>query len=907
MLGLGGSRGSAVWFFALLALGANMAVSIYNLNELFENDAQVDRSRLVLAELNLLLSDVKDAETGQRGFLITDDESYLQPYWGALEHIDSRLRRLQTLSADDPQRQASLKKAQALIKEKLQELDSTIVAHREAGRAAARQIVLTNVGKENMDAIRAVMQTMFERENALLVSRSTIARAKYRATMITTIVGGLLTLVMTGMAFVLMRHELAQRRRVEVELLQRERDLRAKANDLAVAQKATADSLAMLDSFLVNAPIGLAFLDADLRFVRINRHLSRADGVAIDAHIGRHPSGLTSFFTPAAIDDLRMAMNSRQAIVDRLVVDTSTPLDVQRTWQAAYFPVLTTDDQVLGVGLIMRDISSRLQNERALRESQARFHSLAESMPQFVFVARSDGFIEYFNQRWYEYTGLNFQQSIGFRWSTPLHPEDKEQAELSWKQAVESGEFFETEYRIRRSDGAYRCFLGRALPQTNEFGRIVNWFGTCTDIDDRKKAENRLRSSLARFRYLAESIPQMVWTSEPDGEIEYFNRRWIDYTGISAENAHDYGWTEAVHPDDWQNAVSRWAESIATCAPYRAEVRVRTIQDGKYNWHLVAAAPIIDNAGHVVQWVGTLTDIDERQRQAQLLEELVRERTVALSQANAALSQEIDVRKKAQENEREAAEELRRSNRELEQFAYVASHDLQEPLRKIQAFSDRLDKKFSGQLGEQGEEYIDRLTGSATRMRNLINDLLSFSRVATRAKPFVSVDLAEVVRDALVDLDERVAQTRATIDVGPLPRIDGDPTQMRQLFQNLIANALKFHKADVAPVVTIRGRAESEPAESPDRPPRDVCRLEIADNGIGFEECFANRIFQMFQRLHGRNEYEGTGIGLAICRKIVERHSGRISAVSAPGQGSTFVVVLPVRQGNPNETNGEAG
>jgi light-regulated signal transduction histidine kinase (bacteriophytochrome) len=332
---------------------------------------------------------------------------------------------------------------------------------------------------------------------------------------------------------------------------------------------------------------------------------------------------------------------------------------------------------------------------------------------------------------------------------------------------------------------------------------------------------------------------------------------------------------------------------------------VHSAQDGKFNWHLVAAAPIVDSAGRVVQWVGTLTDIDERQRQAELLEELVRERTAALYLANKALSDEIEVRKKAEDNERAAAEELRRSNRELEQFAYVASHDLQEPLRKTQAFSDRLLKKFSGQLGDQGQEYIDRITTSATRMRSLINDLLSFSRVATRARPFVGIELAEVVRDTLLDLDERVTQTGATIDVGPLPRIDGDPTQMRQLFQNLIANALKFHKPDVAPIVTIRGRIESEPAESPERAPSDVCWVEITDNGIGFEERFANRIFQIFQRLHGRNEYEGTGIGLAICRKIVERHSGRISATSTPGHGSTFVVVLPVHQGDPEQTNGE--
>jgi len=291
-----------------------------------------------------------------------------------------------------------------------------------------------------------------------------------------------------------------------------------------------------------------------------------------------------------------------------------------------------------------------------------------------------------------------------------------------------------------------------------------------------------------------------------------------------------------------------------------------------------------------------LTDIDDRKRRAQSLEQLVRERTEALSLANAALIEEVEVRKNAEEKEREAAEELRRSNHELEQFAYVASHDLQEPLRKIQAFGDRLHKKFSDQLGEQGGEYIGRITASATRMRTLINDLLSFSRVATRAHPFENIDLPGLLQNVLDDLDERIQQSGGRVDVGPLPRIDGDSLQIHQLLQNLIANALKFHKPEVPPIVTVRGRIETEASELPDRPAHEVCRLEISDNGIGFNEEYSNRIFQIFQRLHGRSEYEGTGIGLAICRKIVERHSGRIMATSSPGQGSTFVVILPVHQ-----------
>jgi light-regulated signal transduction histidine kinase (bacteriophytochrome) len=224
----------------------------------------------------------------------------------------------------------------------------------------------------------------------------------------------------------------------------------------------------------------------------------------------------------------------------------------------------------------------------------------------------------------------------------------------------------------------------------------------------------------------------------------------------------------------------------------------------------------------------------------------------------------------------------------------VASHDLQEPLRKIQAFGDRLYRKFTDHLGEQGQEYLERISTAATRMRKLIDDLLSFSRVASRAHPFEPVDLSEVVRRVLGDLEESLLQSGGSVEVGRLPTIDADPTQMQQLMQNLIGNALKFHRPGVPPVVTIQGEIVTDEGVAGERPPDSVCRLVVADNGIGFDEIYRERIFQIFQRLHGRSEYEGTGIGLAICRKIAERHGGAIGASSEPGQGATFVVTLPV-------------
>ena len=255
------------------------------------------------------------------------------------------------------------------------------------------------------------------------------------------------------------------------------------------------------------------------------------------------------------------------------------------------------------------------------------------------------------------------------------------------------------------------------------------------------------------------------------------------------------------------------------------------------------------------------------------------------------IARDVRERKHAENEMRSFTKQLQQSNRELEDFAHVASHDLQEPLRKIQAFADLLKTKYGESVPPQARDYLDRMQAAAGRMSVLINDLLSFSRVTTKAQPFVPVHLADVAHDVVRDLEVRTHESGGQIVVGELPTIDADPVQMRQLLQNLAANALKFHRPDVPPVVEIAG------AIGPD----DCCRLTVTDNGIGFEEKYADRIFTMFERLHARTKYEGTGIGLAICRKIAQRHGGDIAATSVPGQGSTFTITIPARHQHEGE------
>ncbi|MCZ6624129.1 MAG: GAF domain-containing protein [Deltaproteobacteria bacterium] len=264
----------------------------------------------------------------------------------------------------------------------------------------------------------------------------------------------------------------------------------------------------------------------------------------------------------------------------------------------------------------------------------------------------------------------------------------------------------------------------------------------------------------------------------------------------------------------------------------------------------------------------------------------------------AELEKDIIKRKRAEEELKTLATKLEQSNRELQDFASVASHDLQEPLRKILAFGDRLKTKCSDALSDEGRNYLERMQNAAGRMQTLINDVLMFSRVTTKARPFVPVDLADVTREVLSDLEVRILQTGGSVELGSLPTIDADPTQMRQLLQNLIGNALKFHRQEVAPVIKIQGQFLNGQGRTSagSSPAKELCQITVEDNGIGFDEKYLDRIFSVFQRLHGRSEYEGSGIGLAVCRKIVERHGGNITAISTRGQGSTFIVKLPVKK-----------
>jgi PAS domain S-box-containing protein len=339
----------------------------------------------------------------------------------------------------------------------------------------------------------------------------------------------------------------------------------------------------------------------------------------------------------------------------------------------------------------------------------------------------------------------------------------------------------------------------------------------------------------------------MLCTAGFDGYFKRVNAAFERTLGYTPEEMMARPFLEFVHPDDQEATIGEMGELSAGITTLNFQNRYRR-KDGSYCWLEWTAQPVVEQA-------------------------LIY-----------AVARDISQRKETEEQLRQFAADLERSNQELEQFAYVASHDMQEPLRKIQAFGDRLKSRAGDHLDEQSRDYLERMQNAASRMQTLMQDLLAYSRVTSRAAPFAPVDLNVVVRDVLDDIETQIERTKGRVEVGDLPTLDADAGQMRQLFQNLISNALKFHHERVAPLVKVDSARDGV-----------ACTITICDNGIGFDDRYAERIFGVFERLHGRGEYDGTGIGLAICRKIVEHHGGTIAARSTPGEGATFTMILPLQ------------
>jgi signal transduction histidine kinase len=478
------------------------------------------------------------------------------------------------------------------------------------------------------------------------------------------------------------------------------------------------------------------------------------------------------------------------------------------------------------------------------------------------------------NHRYGEVDGLDAEtMAVGASWESMLRAGVARDHFVSARGGADAYIALRLEHH-RRADGTAleeqladgRWILIREF-ETSDGGRV----GTRTDITELKQRErtqaalsDELRTQYLRFDAALNNMIQGLCMFDADQRLIVCNARYLSMYGFSPE---------VVKPGIKLRDIMEYSVSLGN---YRREDALRAIDERP--------------------------DTADKREHAVLHQRLNDGRVIAVMHqpmpggGSVATYEDVTQTVHAEEALRDYAAKLERSNRELQDFASIASHDLQEPLRKIEAFADRLAARCAGELSDVGRVYIDRMQDAAGRMRCLINDLLTYSRVTTMARPFAPVDLGRIAREVMSDLQVAIEQAGARIVLGDLPVIQADPTQMRQLLQNLLSNALKFRCQERAPEVCVSARLYTPVRPEHRAAGRRLCEITVADNGIGFRQDYAERIFGIFQRLHGRSEYPGTGIGLATCRKILERHGGRVTACGRPGEGATFLCTLPVRQ-----------
>jgi len=376
----------------------------------------------------------------------------------------------------------------------------------------------------------------------------------------------------------------------------------------------------------------------------------------------------------------------------------------------------------------------------------------------------------------------------------------------------------------------------------------------------------KLRESDSEYKILAESLPIMMFTANNRGVITYTNRWLKEFLPLVPNELNSNVWQSIIHPRDYSAFSKDFLKAFTRQIRFAGEFRFREKETDNYLWHLVSILPLKNDKQMITRWTGLIVDIDAQKTVDQTLKD------------NRELHDNQDELQKK-------VIELNRSNHELEQFAHLATHDLQEPLRKLFFYSDVLKRKYASSLDANAVTVLNNMANAATRMKELINDLLNYSRLQKQNVPFEEVNLNAVIAEVLKDLDIPIREKDATIRVSIIPALIGNELRLRQLFSNLISNSLKYSRADVPTRITIDVTTDE-----------DEVFIKLRDNGIGFEEKHKERIFGLFERLHTRDQFPGTGIGLSICRKIVELHHGRITANSVLNEWSEFEIVLPLRQ-----------
>jgi PAS domain S-box-containing protein len=593
----------------------------------------------------------------------------------------------------------------------------------------------------------------------------------------------------------------------------------------------------------------IGLLSPDGILLDCNRASLEFAGGTLEDLIGRPFWEIPWFaFTPGAPELVRqgIAIAAGGQFV-RYETPLRRPSGAEVTLDFSIYPVRNERGEVIFLVPEGRDITEQNRAAQQIEDDRRRWRELLRQTPAGIVLLRGpEHKYDWMNPAMERMFGRSAETLLG-KTVKEAYPGFEMQTYLDLLDGVyRTGEPFtghEAPVRFAREDGTLQdLYLNFVyLPTRDLNGDIDGIFVHVTDVTSAVLARMRIEESERQFRTLAETIPHLAWMADQAGNRFWYNRRWYDYTGTTLEEVKDWGWKKVHDPAVLPEVLKRWRDALASGEAFEILYPVRGA-DGSFRSFLTRVEPVKNLEGRVVRWFGTNTDITDQ---------------------------------------RKTEEELRRMNRELEEFAYVASHDLQEPLRMVNIYTQML-LADSDASPEERKEYAGFVRAGVERMEALIQDLLTFSRnVHREQQPVGTADMAAALDEAIAVLRGRIEEAGAVIQAGVLPRARGETQQLAHVFQNILSNALKYRKKDVPLEVRI----------SSERGPRQwtIC---IRDNGIGFEPQYSERIFGLFKRLH-KDEYPGTGLGLAICQRIIERYGGHIWAQGSPGEGASFYFSLP--------------
>jgi PAS domain S-box-containing protein len=550
-----------------------------------------------------------------------------------------------------------------------------------------------------------------------------------------------------------------------------------------------------------------------------------------------------------------------------------------------YQPFYEEDGNISGIIVLAHDVTQQVKARKKIEESENKFRQLILKAPTGIVILKGEELIvEMANDVYANIVGKTTGELTGKSLMEVLPQLKDSSVKKSLLKVLSTGAVHShTELPVPMEiDGIaglhYYNSVYQPLYENNEITGVIAIVNEVTEQYINRKIKEKNDEDL---RMILESIPHIALRAEPDGHITYYNKNFYEYSGLTFEEVTENNWDSLIHPDMVKEVSDAWRNAIENGEDYERAFMVKRASDQTYRWHLSRTIALRNENGEITQWVGTLTDIHDQKIFSQKLEAMVNERTIMLNQSNTLLEQKNL--------------ELEESNKELESFNYIASHDLQEPLRKIRTFINMITDK--GKDSPSFDGYLAKIDSSANRMSQLINAVLAYSRLSSNEDQFQIVNLNDSLHQVLADFELAIMEKRVRVEYDTLPLLNCIPTQINQLFSNLFSNAVKYSTEN--PVVQIRYEEvtgnDIENFKGEDKGQR-FAQISFIDNGIGFDEQYSQQIFKLFQRLHGKSEYTGTGIGLSICKKITDKHSGYIKAKSSPGKGATFIVQLPFNQ-----------